>query len=273
VSPYADKPVIGSGPYHSPAPAAASYPSAVYLCAGDDFHWPSGNAYCYRSDDGGHTWGQAKVASPGTGPCLPFAGEVAVDGDGIVYLPLEHCGSRQGLASSSDNGETWRVTTVPGVRDAAQNFDEFPDVASDSDGRLYYAATGRGRPVVAVSDDQGRHWRPAVDVGAEAGIRYAQFPTLVAGDGGRAAFAFLGSTTPGYPENSNYTGAWHLYVAVTVDGGASWDASCRGQDTPALDDRQQRGVVARWLVLRLRLRACPRHRTRHRGDCAKDLRP
>ncbi len=36
VSPYADKPVIGSGPYHSPAPAAASYPSAVYLCAGDD---------------------------------------------------------------------------------------------------------------------------------------------------------------------------------------------------------------------------------------------
>jgi hypothetical protein len=225
LSPYADKPVIGSGPYHAPAPETAAYPSATYLCAGDDVHWPSSPAYCYRSDDGGQTWGPAAVASPGQGPCLPFAGEVTVDADGVVYLPLEHCGSGQGLASSDDNGQTWRVTTVPGIRGVAQTLDEFPDVASDREGRLYYAASSRGRPVVATSDDHGGHWSSPVNVGADAGIEYAQFPTIVAGDGGRAAFAFLGTTTPGYPENTNFTGAWHLYITVTTDGGATWDTT------------------------------------------------
>jgi hypothetical protein len=56
-----------------------------------------------------------------------------------------------------------------------------------------------------------------------AGIEYAEFPTVVAGDNGRAAVAFLGSTTRGNSENQNYDGIWHLYVAVTVDGGATWD--------------------------------------------------
>jgi hypothetical protein len=238
VSPNPDKPVLGSGNYHAPAPAGASYPSAIYHCVADAVHFESANAYCSRSDDGGQTWGAATVAVPGQGPCLPYAGEVEVDGDGVVYLPLEHCGSFQGVAISDDNGDTWQVSTVPGIRDSDQNFDQFPDVASDQGGRVYYAASSQGRPVVATSDDHAEHWTTPVDVAAGAGIEYAEFPTVVAGDDGRAAMAFLGSTTRGYPENQNYDGIWHLYVSVTTDGGATWETTDVTGDDPV-----QRGCI------------------------------
>jgi hypothetical protein len=243
LSPFADKPVIGSGAYQAPAPAHF-YRSAVYVCAADDEHFQSaGNAYCYRSDDGGRTWGPRRLASGGNGPCLPFAGEVEVDEDGIVYLPLEHCGGFQGLAISRDNGETWQVSAVPGVHDGDQAFDQYPDIAWDASARVYLAASSRGRPLMVTSDDHGRHWSSPVDVGIAAGIEYAEFPTVVAGDEGRAAFAFLGTTTPGFPENSNYAGVWHLYVAVTVDGGETWKTTDVTGDDPV-----QRGCMGAKLI-------------------------
>jgi len=138
---------------------------------------------------------------------------------------------------SDDNGQTWRVLRVPGVDDGDQTYDRFPDVASDRGGRAHYAASSRGRPVVSTSDDHGRHWVAPVDVAAGTPIAFAEFPTIVACDRGRAAFAFVGSTTPGYPENANYDGVWHLHVAITLDGGKTWS-------TPTdvtRDDPVQRG--------------------------------
>src|SRR6266508_1162438 len=64
-SPDPDKPSVGSGPYHDPQPTTTTYPSAVYFCIGDGFHFPSANVYCYRSDNGGSTWGSATIASTG----------------------------------------------------------------------------------------------------------------------------------------------------------------------------------------------------------------
>jgi hypothetical protein len=71
LSPFADKPVTGSGPYHAPTPAGASYPSAVYVCAQDGLNFPAAPTYCYRSDDGGQTWGPPSVANPGEGAACP----------------------------------------------------------------------------------------------------------------------------------------------------------------------------------------------------------
>jgi hypothetical protein len=237
-SPDPDKPSIGSGPYHDPRPAWATYPSAVYFCIGDGFHFPSANEYCYRSDDGGSTWGSATVASTGKDLCYPFVGELTIAEDGTVYLPFAHCGHSQGMAVSTDNGETWEVLTVPGMVSDDKTLDQFPDIATDDSGRVYFAASSRGRPLVSMSEDNGKHWTAPVDVGLAEGIAYAQFPSIIAGDAGRAAFAFLGSTTSGYPENANYTGAWHLYVAVTLDGGVSWETTDVTSEDPV-----QRGCI------------------------------
>ena len=47
---------------------------------------------------------------------------------------------------------------------------------------------------------------------------------MVAGDGDRAAFAFLGTTAAGDAtgDDPTFPAVWHLYVAHTYDGGASW---------------------------------------------------
>jgi hypothetical protein len=67
-----------------------------------------------------------------------------------------------------------------------------------------------------------------------------QFPAVVAGDDDRASFAFLGTTTGGDDQAATFAGAWHLYVATTYDGGASWSTV---DATPT--DPVQRGCI--WL--------------------------
>jgi hypothetical protein len=92
---------------------------------------------------------------------------------------------------------------------------------------------------VAVSHDQGKTWESDQDVGAALGIKNSVFPAVVAGDGDRAAFAFLGTPTGGnYQDAANFTGVWHLYVAVTYDAGRTWSLS---DATPT--DPVQRGSI------------------------------
>jgi hypothetical protein len=113
-----------------------------------------------------------------------------------------------------------------------------PSVAIDGAGRLYFATVSEGRPVVATSEDGGRHWSAPVDTGAAFGIRNAVFPMTAAGDPGRAAFAFYGTTVDGNDQEPDFNGVWHLYVAMTTDAGATWTTT---DVTP--DDPVQRGCI------------------------------
>jgi hypothetical protein len=63
---------------------------------------------------------------------------------------------------------------------------------------------------------------------------------MVAGDDNRAALAFLGTMTAGDDQSSSFAGVWHLYVALTTDGGATWTTV---DTTPS--DPVQRGCI--WL--------------------------
>jgi hypothetical protein len=55
------------------------------------------------------------------------------------------------------------------------------------------------------------------------GVRVSRFPLAVAGDGDRAAVAFLGSTSDEEPGSKKlFKGTWHLYVAFTYDRGRTW---------------------------------------------------
>ncbi|HEX8078484.1 MAG TPA: hypothetical protein VF511_11765, partial [Chthoniobacterales bacterium] len=93
---------------------------------------------------------------------------------------------------------------------------------------------GDGRPHIAVSRDHGQTWGNDFEVGLPVGcapgdhyapcrVKSAVFPVVVAGDGDRAAFGFLGSTTGGnYQDQATFQGIWDFYVATTYDRGAHW---------------------------------------------------
>ena len=219
-----DHQTIGGGPY--PRGMSGSYPHAVYYCS-QGGALLLGKAYCSRSDDGGRTFG-TPVALWST-QCSGIHGHVQVGPDGTVYVPNAVCGNRQGVAVSRDGGKTWTVRTIPGSIAGQSD----PYVGIGADNTLYVAyADGTGEARVAISRDHGETWIRNLNIGSLAGIRNTEFAMVVAGDGSRAAVAFLGTQTPGSTQAASfgksadgktYTGGeWHLYIATTYDRGDSW---------------------------------------------------
>jgi hypothetical protein len=210
-----DHQTVGGGPF---APGLlqplTAYPNIVYYCSQD-----IALAQCATSLDGGTTFGLA-VPIYNLTQCSGLHGHVKVGPDGTAYVPNKNCNGQQGMAASSDNGLTWSVTTVPGSSAGSSD----PSVGIATDGTVYFGfGGGDGHAYAAVYDPSGG-WSNLQDVGAAFGIRNIAFPAVVAGDGDRAAFAFLGTTAAGAAtaDNPAFVADWHLYVAHTYDGGVSW---------------------------------------------------
>jgi hypothetical protein len=219
-----DHETIAGGPYHSPIPTLPTpYNHAVYYASQDLV-----TAFTLRSDDGGLTWGPP--VSMYTSQCGGIHGHIkaeesTVATNGTVYVPNNDCGGQGAVIVSADNGLTWNIRPVPGTVSGQSD----PAVAIDRAGRAYFvqsSATGNGsQAIVATSTDQGQTWQNVFDVGAVYGLANVTYPAAIAGDSGRAAVAFYGSTTPGDLSANGATGfagLWHLYVAETFDGGATW---------------------------------------------------
>lgn len=213
-----DHETIGGGPFAAPL-TGVGYPNAVYYCSQTGLS--PGPAWCALSTDGGisfnggtYTW---------TTQCFGLHGHVKVGPDGWAYLPNAGCGATQGGARSSNNGLTWSVFNVPGIAKTDQ-FD--PSIAvggTAASNKAYFCARdGNGHPKIAVSSDHAATWSTPVDVGASLNLQNIEFPAMVAGDADRAACAFLGTTTAGDTQKSTFNGVWHLYIATTFDGGATW---------------------------------------------------
>ncbi|MCA1815015.1 MAG: exo-alpha-sialidase, partial [Acidobacteria bacterium] len=222
-----DHQTLGVGPFHSPAPAGAVYQNAVYYCAQEGLvntASGTGAANCALSVDGGLTFGPAVPVYVFTelNGCGPLHGHLKVAPDGTAYLPDNRCGNGAGVVVSQDNGVTWTAHTVTGSTVG----DTDPSVGVAKDGSVYFGFQGSNHhPYAAVSRDKGATWTNLTDVGAPLGIQNAVFPAVVAGDGGtsgRAAFAFIGSSTAGDYNNANFAGVWYLYIASTFDGGRTW---------------------------------------------------
>ncbi len=212
-----DHQTVGGGPYHAPVPSNAAFPHAVYYCSQD-----IALANCALSVDGGITYGPA-VPIYALTQCEGLHGHIKVGADGTAYIPNRGCkgtlGLEQAIVLSENNGASWTVRTVPGSVTSGSD----PSVAEDKGGRLYLGFVHGHIPGVAVSDDKGVTWKYLYDVGAQLGIKNAAFPAVVAGDKGRAAFAFYGTKAEGNVDSFAFPpNAWHLYVAHTYDGGQSW---------------------------------------------------
>jgi uncharacterized repeat protein (TIGR01451 family) len=224
-----DHQTVGGGPFHAPLtrdPAGSDYPNAVYYCSQD-----VADAACAVSLDGGQTFGPA-VPIWTIAECGGLHGHVKVaPNDGTAYVPEKACPStlvspnpapgHAAVAVSETNGATWNVRPVT----TSTRGDTDPSVGIANDGTVYFgydAADDHAR--IAVSHDHGQTWEHDTDVGAPVGVVATEFPEVVAGDGDRAAFAFLGATSPTPATNpaTTSTQIWHLYIASTFDGGQTW---------------------------------------------------
>jgi hypothetical protein len=228
-----DHQTVGGGPFHSGPLGALPqlYPHATYYCSQD-----IALASCAVSLDGGTTFGPA-VPIYNLTQCSGLHGHVKVAPDGTAYVPNKNCNGQAGVAVSTNNGLSWTVRTVPGSSAGSSD----PSVGIGRDGTLYLGwSNGDGHAYVAVSHSQGATWTNIQDVGAPLGIQNIAFPAVVAGDGDRAAFAFLGTTAGGNATGDDpaFPAAWHLYVAHTSSSGASWVVA---DVTPA--DPVQRGTI------------------------------
>jgi uncharacterized repeat protein (TIGR01451 family) len=236
-----DHQTVGGGPFHEPLrrdPNGSQYPNAVYYCSQD-----VADAACAVSLDGGQTFGPA-VPIWTIADCGGLHGHVKVaPDDGTAYVPEKACPStlvsstgHQAVAVSETNGATWSVRPVT----TSTRGDTDPSVGIADDGTVYFGYdAGDDHARIAVSHDQGQTWQYDTDVGAQLGVVATEFAEVVAGDGDRAAFAFLGSTTPTPATNpAASTQIWHLYIASTFDGGQTWTTV---DATP--DDPVQRGWI------------------------------
>ncbi|MGN6332102.1 MAG: sialidase family protein, partial [Motilibacteraceae bacterium] len=212
-----DHQTLGGGAFPAgdlgPLPTS-SYKNAVYYCSQD-----IADASCAVSRDGGTTFGPA-VPMYSLLDCGGLHGHVKVAPDGTVYVPNKGCGANQAVVVSEDAGTSWSVRPDP----ASLAGDSDPSVGIGAKGSVYLGYQNKdGTPRIAVSRDKGKTWLYDQNVGAALGIKNVVFPTVVAGDDDRAAFAFLGTTTGGnYQDATTFTGVWHLYVATTYDGGQTW---------------------------------------------------
>jgi hypothetical protein len=245
--PAVDHQTIGSGPFASPLPNPAPvYPSAMYYCSQN-----VAEAECAVSADGGLTYGAA-VPMWTSDTCFGLHGHIKIGPDGTAYVPDKACGAPEclivtstagpnchpGFAVSTNNGLSWTVHTIDDGHMRYFNTGD-PSVGIGDKGTMYYGYGDRdGHPKVAVCTGQGATCGPSVDVSGPYHIANTEMATVVAGDDNRAAFAFLGSAMPGDDQQNAFHGTWHLYVAMTYDGGAHWTTTDATPDAPV-----QRGCI------------------------------
>lgn len=209
-----DHQTVGGGPLASGVPGIG-YANGVYYCSQS-----VALASCALSLDGGLTF-NPPLPLYTLLQCGGLHGHVKVAPDGTAYVPNKGCGTQQAAVVSNNNGITWTVRKVPGSTVGESD----PSLGTATDGTVYFGFVGTdGHPKVAVSNNKGATWSTPKDVGTPFGIQNAVFPAVVAGDPNRAAFAFIGTPTggAGTGTSTTFAGVWHLYIATTYDGGASW---------------------------------------------------
>jgi hypothetical protein len=232
---------LGVGPYPTgsliPHPL---YQNAVYYCSQQ-----VATAFCARSDNGGLTYGPiVPIYDSASSRCVGLHGHPKVAPDGTVYVPNKGCGLDtpvlgNGLVNmvvSEDAGVSWTIRAVPDSTGGLSSKGD-PSVGVDKAGTVYlaYQDLNTNHLRVAVTHDKGATYSPSVDVGALADVTYSVFPAATAGDAGRAAVAFFGSTYTGTNtafEDMSFPGVWYLYIATTYDGGGTWHVTNATPDNP-----------------------------------------
>ena len=154
---------------------------------------------------------------PGCVGCQTGHGIVDPDGRAIipkgriagVEIPEEF---RPSVIISDNGGLSWRERFVA---DAPFSSSRHTAVASDRAGNLYYVwyDDEHKLPYLAISRDHGETWGKPIMV-APPGVHDANFPMVAAGEAGRVAISFPGSSVN---DPDDETRPWHAWVAVSTN--------------------------------------------------------
>jgi hypothetical protein len=245
---HTDHQTLFAGPPPKGGTEPTGHPHVVYYCSNDGGATvESLGTGCSRSLDGGTTWIRTGALAFQNDPsrtggsfgipgfCSGATGHGHVGPDGTVYVPRGWC-DQPYLAFSKDEGLTWTRTKVAdlgvivGIEDevigTTAGFaieDHEASVATDAAGNLFYMwIAGDHLPYVAVSRDGGASFAKPLMVAAP-GVNEAWGPSIAAGDKGRIAFAYIGTTnSPGGPYCSKTTS---VTTCETADGRPATPAS------------------------------------------------
>ena len=240
-----DHETIGGGPFAPPLnlnPPAA-YPHAVYYCSQEGAPAQTGPpAFCSLSVDGGLTFGPSVPLYVPINECGGLHGHVKVSPkDGAAYVPFNDCNGVPSVVVSLDNGTTWTIRHVGTTTQSLQPSASFQDpaVSIDATGRVYFVVSNNDTDAtVMTSDDHGASWQNLGEVSSVYGLRNIRYPAATAGDLGRAAVAFYGTTTAGDALLGSFQGIWHLFISETFDGGIHWTTTDATPNAP-----MQRGCI------------------------------
>ena len=207
------------------------FPEALYYC----FNRVADSS-CGRSLDGGRTFQKTgSFAYPGVEPmeggafCGGLHGHVIADRQGIVFLPKGHC-NRPYISVSRDAGITWNRGRVSDRIDMPDNQSS---VAADRLGNLYYVwyDSKHRQPWLAISRDHGKTWGNPIMI-APPGVHEVQWPTIAAGNTGRIAISFPGTTER---DQGDLTRPWNYYVVTSVNALAKNPTFISNISNPATD--------------------------------------
>ncbi len=198
--------------YSGPPPEGIEtngYPSVLYYCT----NWVADSA-CSRSMDGGIVWQPTgEPAFYGEDPeaggfCGGLHGHAAVDSKGRLFLPKGHCG-RPWVGISEDMGESWtRVKAAKWPKTSGPHI----EIATDAEDNVYLVwwSNRRQLPYLVISRDHGKTWTKPRMI-APPGVKHTNFPVVAAGDRGRIAILFPGTTT----EEENGARPWNDYLVMS----------------------------------------------------------
>jgi hypothetical protein len=193
-------------------PLTPFFPKILYYCVNQ-----ISDAGCVRSLDGGLTF--TPTATPPyaepvtTDPlaiCSSLHGHGASDSAGRIFLP-RGCNVPQ-LAISEDGGDTW---TRVNVSDKIGADDRQTSVAVDTADNVYYAwwDDKHRLPYLSVSRDHGKSWSTPLMI-APPGVHEVNWPTVIAGDPGKIAITFPGTTAS---DSTDLTRPWNGYVVISTN--------------------------------------------------------
>ena len=171
-----ENPRFASAPPPAGQPQPSGYPDVVYWCGNDAVNLGlplPGYRACYRSLDGGVTWGQVAMIASNPVPQHSQCGsnsETFADADpnypegapdGSLYAEVQ-CGSTTFLARSRDEGQSWPLVDRPDGQPTTLPAEG--ELRVDPSGNLYLASQDGSAIDLRVSRDGGNTWSPPVDM-------------------------------------------------------------------------------------------------------------